>query len=101
MEPVTNLITSNADSWMLSCPSKSLFGVDCPGCGFQRAFADLLQGDFAGCWEHYPPLLPFLITILLLGVALWTRWRYRLPALVTAFATTCLFILVNYSAKML
>lgn len=87
------------DGRMLSCPSKSLAGITCPGCGFQRAFVDLLRGDIAGSWEHYPPLLPFLLTMLLLVFFLVSRYRYRLQMVVGAFFTTVIFIVVNYLYK--
>jgi hypothetical protein len=49
---------------MLSCPSKQLFHLDCPGCGIQRSFIALLKGDFIGSLHLYPALLPILATLL-------------------------------------
>ena len=97
MESIANWLEAHA----LPCPAKAVFSVECPGCGFQSALADLLRGDLAGCWEHYPPLLPFLLTILLLFGAVLFRYPGRLRLLVASFALTCAFILVNYSVKML
>ena len=46
-------------SWLqvhlLSFPSKSLFGIDCPGCGLQRSLIELLEGDLGGSWRGYAP----------------------------------------------
>jgi hypothetical protein len=84
---------------LLSCPVKAFVGVECPGCGFQRAFLALLQGDLGECWHQYPPLIPFLLTIVLLALALRTQLRYRMPALAVSVATTCIFIFVNFAFK--
>jgi uncharacterized BrkB/YihY/UPF0761 family membrane protein len=84
---------------MLHCPIKAMTGVDCPGCGFQRAASDLLRGDAGGAWAHYPPIFPFLLTLLLLVVALRTQWRWRIRALLGAFFSTLAFIAVHYLLK--
>jgi Protein of unknown function (DUF2752) len=88
------------ESHLLSCPVKGTLGIDCPGCGFQRAGLALLRGDVADCWAQYPPLLPFLLTMGLLVVALRSRLRYRMHALATGVAITCTFIAINYAHKM-
>lgn len=95
MEPKLHWI----DSHLLACPVKAIGGFDCPGCGFQRAGIALLRGDLATAWEHYPPLLPFLATLVLLLIALRTKYRFRMQALAVGVATTCIFIAVNYAYK--
>jgi uncharacterized BrkB/YihY/UPF0761 family membrane protein len=92
METIANWL----DGRMLACPSKAIAGIACPGCGIQRGFVDLLRGDLAGSWEHYPPLLPFLLTMLLLLFFLVSRYRFRLQLLMGSFFTTVAFIIVNY-----
>jgi len=53
---------------MPRCPSVSLLGVQCPGCGSTRASHFLLQGDLARAWRMNPALvllgLPVLATAL-------------------------------------
>ncbi len=50
---------------MLPCLSKTLLGVECLGCGFQRGFLLLLQGDIEGAFKMYPALFT---TLLFLGI---------------------------------
>jgi hypothetical protein len=53
------------EKYMFPCFSKTLFGIECLGCGFQRSFVLLLQGDFSGSFKMYPALLT---TFLFLGI---------------------------------
>ena len=50
----------------LRCPSNYLFGINCPGCGSQRAIHQLLHLDFAEALRYNALIvitLPFLIYI--------------------------------------
>jgi len=46
----------------LPCVFKQFYGLDCPGCGLQRSFILLLQGEFVSSFKMYPPLIPTVIT---------------------------------------
>lgn len=87
------------ESHMLPCLNKSLFGIECPGCGIQRAFVFLLRGDLKGAWDMYPPLFPIMLTLILLVVALKWDFRYRLTLLKGSFFLSVGFIIVNYILK--
>ncbi len=39
------------------CPTKLIFGIDCPGCGMTRAYKALLRLDFVTAF-HFHPLFP-------------------------------------------
>jgi len=47
---------------MLPCLYKSIFGIDCPGCGFQRSCIALLKGDLIKSLSLYPATIPIFIT---------------------------------------
>jgi hypothetical protein len=47
---------------LLVCPFKKLTGFDCPGCGFQRSFIALMNGDLSQSLHYYPATIPLLIT---------------------------------------
>ena len=55
------------------CPTKAVFGIDCPGCGCLRGLHSLTHGDLAGAADHNIALLimvPF-------AIVLWVRWLMR------------------------
>lgn len=69
--------------WFPKCPFKAVTGLDCPGCGSQRAIHALLHGHFSEAMRHNALILPF-IPYLLAGFifrfvkqpgVLLLRWR--------------------------
>jgi hypothetical protein len=48
---------------MFPCISKTLFGIECLGCGFQRAFVLLLEGNFEAAFAMYPAIYCSLILL--------------------------------------
>ncbi|MCC8425200.1 DUF2752 domain-containing protein [Mucilaginibacter sp. UR6-11] len=48
---------------LLPCPFKWLTGIDCPGCGFQRAVIALLKGNVHESFLLYPPAIPLLLIL--------------------------------------
>ena len=62
--------------WMPKCPIHTLTGLDCPGCGSQRAFHSLLHGDLAGAARANALLLLFIPLIAVMGVGEINRKRW-------------------------
>lgn len=53
-------------SKFLSCPSKMIFGLNCPGCGSQRMIHSLLHFRFSEAFGYNPLLflvLPFVLIL--------------------------------------
>lgn len=46
--------------WIPKCPTKLLFGIDCPGCGCQRAIHAFLHGDIIQA-INYNPFIVFAL----------------------------------------
>lgn len=60
----------NWEDYMIPCMSKTLFGIECPGCGAQRSLLLLIQGDFQAAFHMYPPIYTLLPFLVLLGLHL-------------------------------
>ncbi|MGH9111853.1 MAG: DUF2752 domain-containing protein [Acidimicrobiales bacterium] len=52
------------------CPSRALFGVDCPACGGLRGTHDLLHGHLGEALDHNL-LLPGILAVLAVAFASW------------------------------
>jgi hypothetical protein len=56
------------EDFMLTCPSKKFLGIECFGCGTQRAIVMVFEGRFADAFHMFPAvytLLLFFATVLL------------------------------------
>jgi hypothetical protein len=66
------------EDYMIPCISKTFFGFDCMGCGFQRSLLLLAKGSFIDAFYMYAGIYPLL---LLCGVLLISRFykfkRYK------------------------
>ena len=85
---------------MLPCMNKQLFGVECPGCGTQRAIAFLLEGEFYEAFKIFPAIYTLaLFFVFLLLHLLDTKRNYT--KLVTAIAILSdIVVLVSYVHEM-
>jgi len=55
------------------CPTRALFGLDCPGCGIMRGTHDLITGNPAGALDHNIAL----VVLVPLALLLWLGWLRR------------------------
>ena len=53
------------EDYMLPCLNKKLFGVDCLGCGMQRALLHILKGEFIEAFKMYPAIYTILLFFIL------------------------------------
>ncbi|WP_163399127.1 DUF2752 domain-containing protein [Flavobacterium fluviatile] len=49
------------EKYMLPCFSKTLFGIECLGCGFQRSLFLLFEGEFLAAFNMYPAIYTSLV----------------------------------------
>ncbi|MEY4962695.1 MAG: hypothetical protein RLZZ323_14 [Bacteroidota bacterium] len=82
---------------MFPCISKTLFGIECLGCGFQRAFLLVLEGNFEAAFKMYPAIYSCLIFILFIGLHFADSKRdYKKALLVLAILNSCIMIVSYY-----
>jgi hypothetical protein len=101
MNSGTAELTAALEDFMLPCLNKEFLGVECPGCGLQRAVAMLFQGDFTGALYMYPALYTL---ILLFGFLLADRFfsfRHANKINILLMISSVVLILVNFLTKFL
>lgn len=86
---------------LLACPIKSNFGIDCFGCGSQRAFIALLKGDVIGSLRYHVALIPFILTIIALIMQLIFKKTNGAKWVMMLFIVTCALTLIQYIYKQL
>jgi hypothetical protein len=86
---------------LTQCVIKSLTGIDCPGCGSQRAFSALLHADFIASFKFYPPLIPLLIMFGFLAFHLLKGVNNGARYLKYMFIANAIIIVANYIVKLM
>lgn len=99
MVPATLLLT--VEDYMLPCLNKKIFGVECPGCGIQRALALLFQGEFVAAFKMYPALYALILLLVFLLADTFFTIKYSNKITIFLLITTISLILINYILKFL
>ena len=84
----------------MTCPYKALSGMDCPGCGMQRSFIELLKGNFSESFLLYPALLPTLFTLLFTACHLVFKFKNGAEVIKYSFISTVIIVLFSFFLKM-
>ena len=85
------------EEYMLPCLSKTLFGVECLGCGTQRALVLLFQGDFIGAFKMYPAIYTTLLFFLFLFLHFVDKSRNYTKTIITiAIINACVMVIAYY-----
>ncbi|QXP67415.1 DUF2752 domain-containing protein [Polaribacter sp. AHE13PA] len=91
------LITND---YLLPCLNKSLFGIDCPGCGIQRAFMLLIKGDFVAAFKMYPAIYTLLLFVLFILITFKSRFKNKQKIIISFATINVLVIVISYCIKM-
>ncbi|MGB8706131.1 MAG: DUF2752 domain-containing protein [Gillisia sp.] len=85
---------------MLPCLNKSLFGMECYGCGAQRATMMLLHGKFTDAFYMYAPIYAIIPLVSLVIFNLFVSFKNDFIIKIGLVLFTALVILVNYGIKL-
>ena len=89
------------EAHQLSCFFVKTFGIECPGCGTQRAFIFLLKGEFFQSFHAYPPLMLFIFLFSFLFVHLFFKLRNGGMWLKYTFVATAASVLINFIYRLI
>lgn len=85
---------------MLPCLNKSLFGIDCTGCGAQRAAVYLVSGEFSKAFIMYPAIYPIAILLLFLVFNLFFKFRNDFAIKIGLIIFAAAVMIISYIIKM-
>ena len=86
---------------MLTCALKEITGVDCPGCGIQRAFLKLTEGELVESIKLFPALIPMFILFAFTLVHLKFMFKNGHKIILFVFITSTFLTLLNFSFKLI
>ena len=82
------------------CFYKKNFGFECPGCGFQRAFIELIHGNIWASIKLYPALLPLILMFLVLLFHMKFRLKHGAQIIKYLFICSVVLIIGNFIFKL-
>ena len=89
------------EKYMLPCLNKKLFGVECMGCGMQRAISLIFHGEFVAAFKMYPGIYPLILLFIFIGGNIFFKFKHS-NIIITALAIlTVATILTSYLIKII
>lgn len=86
---------------MPQCLYHKYLGIECPGCGMQRAFLLLLKGEVWESIKMYPALIPIIVMVIYLLLHLFLKFNKGHKVLLFLFVLNSVIIVLNYIIKLL
>ena len=86
---------------MLPCLNKKFFGIDCMGCGIQRAISLIFQGEFIAAFQMYPAIYSLLTLFLFAGVNIFFKFKHSNKIVGTLAILTLVIIITSYIIKII
>ena len=84
---------------MAPCFYKKFFNVECPGCGMQRSFLELIKGNFYESFMLYPALSLIIFLILLLIAHLIFDFKHGAKLIKWLFILNAVIIVISFIIK--
>ena len=88
------------EDFMIPCLSKKLFGLDCPGCGMQRALSLFLHGDFTEAFRMFPAIYTTLLLFLFIGLHFVDKSRNYSKLIIPFAILNAAIMLIAYFYKL-
>ena len=88
------------EDYMLPCLNKKLFGVDCMGCGMQRAVAFILKGEFIEAFFMYPAIYTLILLFLVIAINTFKNFKHANKIIIILAILNAILILGNFLLKL-
>jgi hypothetical protein len=84
---------------MLPCMNKSLFGVDCIGCGAQRSILLLINGEFIKAFYQFPAIYTTILLFIFIGLHLINKKRDYQKIIIALAIINTIIMIISYIYK--
>lgn len=85
--------------YMLPCLSKTFFGLECLGCGFQRSFLLLINGSFIDAFKMYPAIYTLLGLFLFILINFKLKFKQSKKIISSLAYVNLSIMIINYLIK--
>ena len=87
------------EDFMLPCPSKKFLGIECFGCGTQRAILMVFEGKFSEAFQMFPAVYTLLLFLCFVGINFIDKKRNYGKILIFLAIINSLIMVFSYFYK--
>ena len=87
------------EEYMLPCLSKRLFGIECMGCGSQRALVMVFKGDFLNAFHMFPAIYSILLFFLFVALHFIDKSRSYHKLMISSAIINAVIMVVAFLIK--
>ena len=88
------------EDYMIQCTNKKLFGIECLGCGIQRATVLLFRGEWLAAFKMYPAIYTIILLVALVIFNYFVKFKYDQKIKIGLLILNAVIIVVSYFIKM-
>ncbi|MCL9808800.1 DUF2752 domain-containing protein [Flavobacterium luminosum] len=88
-----------AEEYMIPCMSKKFLGIECLGCGTQRALYLVSEGKFAEAFQMYPAIYTLLLFFIVLGLHFIDKSRSYKKIIIPLAILNAVIMVIAYFYK--
>ena len=87
------------EEYMLPCVHKKIFGIDCFGCGTQRALFLIAEGEFVAAFKMFPAIYTTILFFIFVGLNFLDKKRDYNKMLIFLAITNATIMIISYFYK--
>ena len=88
------------EKYMIPCLNKKIFGIECLGCGTQRALLLIFKGDFSGAFYQFPAIYTTLLFFAIVLLNYTDKSRNYHKIMIGLAIINAIIMIVSYIYKM-
>lgn len=88
------------ENYMLPCMFKKMFGIDCIGCGIQRSFDLILNGEFVKAFAMFPAIYTILLFFIAIVFYIIDPKHRSHKVVISLAIINAIVMIVSYAYKM-
>lgn len=93
------MFLNGLEDYMIPCLNKKILGIECLGCGMQRATAFLFSGEFTAAFKIYPAIYTLFFLGIFLILSIFIKIKYSETIKAVLMISSILLIILNYTLK--
>jgi len=88
------------ESYLIPCVNKKIFGIECLGCGMQRAAVLFFKGEWAAAFYMYPAVYTIMLLLLVVLINFFFSFPYARKVKFFLIYLNVLIIVGSYFLKL-